>query len=337
MRRLAVTSLLLLSLAGGEAHAGGWTQFLDKDGVRGYTRTVAGSNLVDVRSTIVVPAKIEIVGAVLRDVEGLKRAGSSCIEARIIEKRDRNHYTFYVAYDFPWPVSDRDAVVKVTTRYDLNKARVIADLRAIRHPKVPPREGRVRITKMTSQFVVEYISRNKTGVVYTSRADPGGSLPSFLVNRGSKGSLKDNAGDLRLAARNPKYVKAARASPDTALVEKITKDPGLMTAIVENRLREFISDRKLAARLARERWVLAALTAGSGKVGEILLHGWGSYSSKAKAVRVLLRRLLGGHTKDRQAIERFVADRRLIGRILYGKAGDKAVAAFIARHKKGTR
>ena len=122
--RTSLTLLLLLSLAGGEAHAGGWTQFLDKNGVRGYTRTVPGSNLVDVRSTIVVPAKIEIVGAVLRDVEGLKRSGSSCIEVRIIEKRDRNHYTFYVAYDFPWPVSDRDAVVKVTTRYDLNKARV---------------------------------------------------------------------------------------------------------------------------------------------------------------------------------------------------------------------
>ena len=56
------------------------------------------------------------------------------------------------------------------------------------------RAGRVRITKMTSQFMVEYISRKKTGVVYTSRADPGGSLPTFLVNHGSKDSLKDNAG-----------------------------------------------------------------------------------------------------------------------------------------------
>jgi hypothetical protein len=110
-----------------------------------------------------------------------------------------------------------------------------------------------------------------------------------------------------------------------------------MKTIVENRLREFISDRKLAARLAGERRVLSALTAGQGRVGEILLHGWGSYRSKARAVRVLLRRLLGGHVKDRQAIERFVANKRLIGRILYGKAGDKAVADFIARHTKTTR
>jgi len=334
---LQLVLLLVVIMNSGAAHAGEWKRFLDEDGVKGYTRSVRGSALYEVRSTIIVPARIEVVGAVLRDVEGLKRPGSSCLEARLIERQDANHYTFYVAYDFPWPVSDRDAVIQVVNRYDLDKGRVIADLRAVSHPRLPRRKDRLRITDLRSQFVIEYISRERTGVVYTSRADPTGHIPTFLVNRGSKSSLKDNALDLRKAVKNPVYVRAAASSSDAALVERFTSDPRKLTRIIERRLGELISDPALVARLVADRRVLGELTGGSGRVGEILLHGWGSYESKAEAVRVLLRALLAGRVPAAK-LDGFVADRRLIGRILYGKGGDKAVATLLAgghRQQKG--
>ena len=327
-------SLLLLALvtASAPARAGDWKLFLDEDGVKGYSRKIAGSDLLEVRSTIVVNAPIEVVGAVLRDVEGLKRPGTSCMEARFIEKKDRNHYTLYVAYDFPWPLSNRDSVVRVENRYVVDKGRVIADLRGVRDRRVPPRKGFVRITKLRSQFVVEYISRHKTGVVYTSRVDPGGSIPDFLINRANKSGLKDNALDLRRAVKKPEYIRAAASSPDAALVKKVTGDPQQMKTIIENRLREFIKDRALVQTLVADRGVYGSLTRGAGKVGEILLHGWGSRRSKVQAVKVLLRRLLWGHSRDGKAIERLVNDRRLIFRILFAGGGNDEVQAFIARH-----
>ena len=44
-------------------------------------------------------------------------------------------------------------------------------MRAVEDSRVPRRKKHVRITDLGSQFVVEYISRHKTGVIYTSRAE----------------------------------------------------------------------------------------------------------------------------------------------------------------------
>jgi hypothetical protein len=330
--RSLLAALLLLA---GPAFAGEWEQFLDEDGVRGYTRTVAGSKLVEVRSTIVVPARIEVVGAVLRDVEGLARPGQSCTAARYVEKLDRNRYTFYVAYDFPWPASDRDAVIRVVTRYDLDRGRVVADLRAIEDPRVPRQPGHVRITDLASQFVIEYLGRQKTGVIYTSRADPAGHLPAFLVNRGAKKSLKQNALDLRRAAAKPEYLKAAAASPDAALVERAVRDPARMAKIVAYRLGELMRDRPLIARMVGERRVVEALLGEKGNVGELLLHGWGARASQRKAVELLLRQLLAPRIRDRAALARFVTDTARLDRILRGPGADAEVAAFLAGQDKG--
>ena len=105
-----------------------------------------------------------------------------------------------------------------------------------------------------------------------------------------------------------------------------------MRRILANRLGEFIKDRELIARLVADRRVYRAMTSGAGKVGEILLHGWGSPHSKRLALTVLLRHLLSGRVRDRAAVERFVTDRGLLRRILAGRGGDARVAAFLARH-----
>ncbi len=332
--RLLLAALLLLARP---ALAGEWEQFLDEDGVKGYARAVPGSKLIEVRSTIMVPARIEVVGAVLRDIEGMARPGQSCTAARYVEKLDRNRYSFYVAYDFPWPASSRDAVIRVVTRYDLERGRVISDLRAIEDARVPRRKGHVRITDLSSQFVIEYLSRHKTGVIYTSRADPAGHLPSFLVNRGAKKSLKQNALDLRRAVTKPEYLKAAASSPDAALIERSLRDPARMAKIVANRLGELIRDRPLIARMVGERRVVEALCGEKGNVGELLLEGWGSRASRRRAVELLLRQLLAPRARDRAALDRFVSDPARLERILAGPGADAEVAAFLAGQEKTPR
>src|SRR5512138_468950 len=221
MRRCAA---LLSLLAAAQASAGEWKQFLDEDGVSGYARAVAGSRVLEVRSVVVVDARIEVVGAVLRDVEGLARPGSSCYAARVLARPDRDHYTFYVAYRLPGPFDDRVAEVSVANRYDLQLGRVTADLHAVATPTVPLPPDAVRITEFDAQFVVEYLSREKTGVVYTSRIDPAGNIPAFLADRGARDGLLENARVLRAAVRKPEYLSAAAASPDAALAERLVGD-----------------------------------------------------------------------------------------------------------------
>ncbi len=323
--------LIPLALIAARAWAGEWEQFLNEDGVSGYFRSVAGSRVLELRSVVVVDARIEVVGAVLRDVEALKRPGSSCYEARVLEKRDRNHYSFYAAYSVPGPFHDRVAVVSVANRYDLERGRVTADLRGVPAPTLSLPGRAVLIPDFEAQFVIEYLSRERTGVVYTSRIDPGGNIPAFLANYSARETLLENAQLLRRAVHDPEYVKAAAASPDAALAETLVGDRVSVGRILVNRLREVIPDEALVARLAAEPAVLESFVRGDGKVGAVLLLGWGSADSKREAVAMLLRTLLAARSADPAAVDRFVASRTLLDKILSGKGGDDEVGTFIAR------
>src|SRR5512138_94469 len=293
MRRLVLLVVWLLA-APAAAFTGEWEQFVREDGVAGYARSVPGSRVLELRSVVVVDARIEVVGAVLRDVEGLKRPGSSCYEARVVDQPDRDHYTFYVAYDVPGPFHDRVAVVSVANRYDLDTGRVTADLRAVPKPAVPVPKGAVVISEFDAQFVIEYLGRERTGIVYTSRIDPGGNIPAFLANYVARDSLLENARVLRAATRKPEYLARAAASPDAALAERIVGDPAAVRRIVANRLKELVDDPALVARLAAEPAVLDAFVSGDGEVGKVLLLGWGSAESRREALALLGRRLPSG-------------------------------------------
>lgn len=322
--------LLLVTMFAFPASANEWEQFFDEEGISGYSRPIPGSSLLEFRSVVVVDAPIEVVDAVLRDIEGFKRPGTSCYEARLLEKPDRDHYTFYAGYSMPGPFSDRVAVVNVAYRNDLERGRIVSDLRAVLHPTFAYPAGAVVITHFVAQFVVELLSHERAAVVSTTHFDPGGIIPAFLVNKAARDSLLQNAEILRQAARNPEYVSTAATSPDDAMAERLVADRDAMARILANRATELMGNPKLAARLAAEPAILDAFIRGDKRIYSSLLKGWGSNESKREAVNQLLHQLLAAYSSDRAAIGSFLSNRGLYDKILSGQGGDDDVAAFLA-------
>jgi hypothetical protein len=107
-------------------------------------------------------------------------------------------------------------------------------------------------------------------------------------------------------------------------------DPEAVRRIVANRIGELVRDPALVARLAGEPAVVNSFVRGDGKVGTVLLLGWGSAESRREAAALLLRPFLAAHVADPGAIDRFVANGPVLDRILSGPGGDDAVATFLA-------
>jgi hypothetical protein len=311
-----------------------WQMIMDNENIKGYSRSVEGSDLLEFRSSVIVNAKIEVVGAILRNVEGLKEASSHCTDVRFLEKTDINNYVFYVAYSYPPPIADRDMIVKVSGRYDYNMGRVISDLRALKEPLVPLKKNCIRITNYKAQFIVEYINREKTNIVYTSMLDPAGSIPKSLANFMSKLALESSGLDLQEAIKNKKYIDAAMNSQDHEIVENLVKNKDVMKNIYSNRLGEYIKDKEFIEIIVNDNFMFNKLSGGEGEISEIIRYGWGSESSKKKSVELLLKLYLETFIKDREKINQIIENNDLATRILSGKGGTELLKIAVNNYRK---
>ncbi|MEZ4355297.1 MAG: START domain-containing protein [Myxococcota bacterium] len=176
--------LLAVPLMVGRVEATGsddWQLAKQADGIDVHTRPVPGSGVVEFRGRAEVDASVEAVFAVLQDVEGFRDWFPDTLESRLLERKERSSVRYSVL-DAPWPLSDRDHVLRTTSLRD-------SDTGAIRiaivsdptfHPEQP---GRVRIRVAQGSWALEPLDGGRrTRVTFAMHLDPGGGLPDWLVN-----------------------------------------------------------------------------------------------------------------------------------------------------------
>ncbi len=84
----------------------------------------------------------------------------------------------------PWPVSDRDVVLR-STGSELDGGRIRFEFHNTTDEDVPVARGVVRMPRLVGSYDLSPVEGG-TRVVYTVDSDPGGSLPDWLVAQASK-------------------------------------------------------------------------------------------------------------------------------------------------------
>jgi hypothetical protein len=194
--------------------AAGWESLVDEDGIRVWQRPVPGSSLVAFRAIGDVDAPITRVAAVIRNDARKIEWIENCIESSGKKYFSVIHVIAYARIASPvFFVNDRDSVVEV-------KAKLIPEDRSVRidfHDTVdkviPEREGIVRVPKLRGHWLLTRLSDERTRVSYEVEADPGGSLPAWIVNWASKQMPYKTIANLRTMVNKPGFEK------DQALVE----------------------------------------------------------------------------------------------------------------------
>ena len=89
----------------------------------------------------------------------------------------------YLRFDFPFPASDRDVVLRARTQVETENE-VIFDVENV-DGLVPETSGVVRIPLLVARWEFRSHGDGATEVVYRQRMEAGGRLPAFIVNRSS--------------------------------------------------------------------------------------------------------------------------------------------------------
>ena len=158
-----------------------WALKKSEDGILVYFRKSVDSKINELKIETTVDASIVSVVALMRDVPAYPDWVMNCKMAEKIEACPENTNCYYSQVDFPWPLSDRDFFARNQLKQDPQTMVVVSKLTA--DPDfLPEQKGFVRIPKMEITWILTPIAPDQVKIDYHLISDPGGKLPSWLIN-----------------------------------------------------------------------------------------------------------------------------------------------------------
>lgn len=181
-RWLAISALLLTTAA--QAYAvkpGDWSLVRNRDGIKVYTRNVAGSKYKAVKASTSIHASLQALAALVRDNRECPKWQSMCERARALKFISPQNLYVYQVSNLPWPVADRDVVVHVIWRQDAKTRAVIMTANAVTG-MMPHQKGMVRVTRASTTWTFMPVGQGRVRVTTVAHVNPGGPMPAWLVN-----------------------------------------------------------------------------------------------------------------------------------------------------------
>lgn len=197
-----IVSSLLMLLASTGALADEWTLRSDRDGIAVYTADIPGQELRAFRGVTTLNAPIRAVVAALSDTDNFPNWFFHMKAARDLPMPGDDAYNYLVIAGI-WPVSDRDAVVRVQATRQADSSVLITVTGMA--DKYPQQSCCVRIPRMESSWLVVALAPDRTQVTFSTKSDSGGALPLWIANLVANDMPRKTLAALAREVKKPAY------------------------------------------------------------------------------------------------------------------------------------
>lgn len=190
-----------------------WQFAKEKEGVKVYTRPIPGSAIKEYRGEGIVDANINSLMALMDDTSACVDWMLNCKEPLLLEKVSLIERYVYQVNNLPWPVKDRQMVVRVLVSQDVSSRRVTLDLEGIdsatlspqAQAKIPINDEYVWVEKLKGFWQFEPINEQQTRAVYQMHVELGGKLSPVLINARTPDSPIKTIIKMREVVKEDKY------------------------------------------------------------------------------------------------------------------------------------
>lgn len=156
-----------------------WVYEREKKGIKVFTKKSKWGRLRDSKAVMLLNSTPDEIAQTLLDYENFARWVPRCSASRIVARLSENEFIAYTAYKSPWPVADRDCVVRVKVSRDSKGGITIQQTSEPKYLK--EKEGVVRIQQMVGIWKLTPTA-NGTEVLNEYSVNPGGNIPDWLIN-----------------------------------------------------------------------------------------------------------------------------------------------------------
>jgi hypothetical protein len=222
-----ITLVFMLLIIASTSFAAGkyqWELADTEDGCQIYTSVVAGRDYVASKATCVIPARMEVIGMVLRDIANYPEWMQDCKETKILKVVDdandvfifwfRQHITLF---------TDRDMVIKSKTIMRTEKGQNLIYADATNEVSYDHGKGYVRMPSFRSLFTLEWIDREHTRVTFMIDPDLGKGIPIGIANNTIKSTPLKTLKKMMKMVKLSKYIESAKTSKYNKFAEDYAK------------------------------------------------------------------------------------------------------------------
>jgi len=204
MKRLWFAALVLVLSSAAVSAQTDWNLRADEDGIKVYTSLVPGSKIKGIKVEARFDATSPQLVALLMDIKTSPDWVYHLKSAVVLKQVSASELYYYSEVSLPWPAANRDFVAHLTVTQDPDTKVVTVDGPAV-PGFVPEKKGIVRVNESVGKWVITPIGDNRVSVVYTLHMDPGGGLPSWLVNMFAADAPMKVFKSMRLQLKKPAY------------------------------------------------------------------------------------------------------------------------------------
>jgi len=157
-----------------------WELQKEDEGIKVYTREVEGSKIQEYKAIAIVDGKLSSVIAVMKDINNYPEFLKNLIESRLLDAND-TFQLHYLINKTPWPVTNRDGVFSsvFSQQYDTKLVKMTVKLEK---EYVLENDNCVRMEEAKGFWLFYPLDTDKVEITYQMLIDPGGSIPSWVLN-----------------------------------------------------------------------------------------------------------------------------------------------------------
>jgi hypothetical protein len=215
-----VLMLLIIASTSFSADRYQWKLVDTDDGCQIYTSVVAGKEYVAAKTTCVIPARMEVIGMVLRDIPNYPAWMQDCKETKVLkEVDDENDVFIFWLHQHITLLTDRDMVLKSKVVMKVEKGQDLIYAESTNEIPYNSGKGYVRMPSFNSLWTLEWRDRENTTVTFMIDPDLGKGVPAGIANSTIKSMPLKTLKNMKKMVKLSKYVESAKTSKYNKFVE----------------------------------------------------------------------------------------------------------------------
>ncbi len=187
-----------------------WELKQNKEGIKVYTKNTANSSFKAIKTVCTIPATPMVLTAVLLDINSSTEWVYATKKAVLLKQPSPDELYYYSEIDVPWPVLNRDFIVRLKVTQD-ERTKVVTIVADNQPAYLPENKNIIRVPRSDSKWVIEPLPNNQVKIEYILQADPGGTVPAWLINMFATKGPYESFRNLREQVKKPIYQQAKLA------------------------------------------------------------------------------------------------------------------------------